>query len=57
MISFIKNPFVFIGMVAFSAALILATFSESTKVKVKTNKDLDRKRNVCLIYTSPSPRD
>ncbi len=48
MLNFIRNPFVFIGMVAFVAALILSTFSESTKVRVKTNKDLDRKKNVLL---------
>ena len=48
MINFIKNPFVFIGIIALSAALILATFSESTKVRVKNNKDLDRKKNVLL---------
>ena len=48
MVNFIKNPFVFIGIIALSAALILATFSESTKVRVKNNKDLDRKKNVLL---------
>tara|TARA_Y100000768_G_scaffold234489_1_gene177265 strand:+ start:988 stop:1770 length:783 start_codon:yes stop_codon:yes gene_type:complete len=48
MINFIKNPFVFIGIIALSAALILATFSESTKTRVKNNKDLDRKKNVLL---------
>tara|TARA_Y100000768_G_scaffold50566_1_gene32987 strand:+ start:1282 stop:2064 length:783 start_codon:yes stop_codon:yes gene_type:complete len=48
MISLIKNPFVFIGIIALNAALILATFSESTKVRVKNNKDLDRKKNVLL---------
>ena len=40
MVNFIKNPFVFIGIIALSAALILATLSESTKVRVKNNKDL-----------------
>ncbi|MAV64070.1 MAG: hypothetical protein CMG00_02640 [Candidatus Marinimicrobia bacterium] len=48
MINFIKNPFIFIGIIAFFAAMILATFSESTREKVKNNKDLDRKRNVLL---------
>tara|TARA_B100000614_G_C14513481_1_gene479517 strand:- start:82 stop:864 length:783 start_codon:yes stop_codon:yes gene_type:complete len=48
MINLIKNPFIFIGIIALSAALILASFSESTKVRVKNNKDLDRKKNVLL---------
>lgn len=48
MIKYLKNPFIFIGIVALTAAMILSTFSESTKKMVKNNKDLDRKKNVLL---------
>ena len=43
-----RNPFVFIGIIALSAALILAIVSEATKTRVKDNKDLDRMKNVLM---------
>ncbi len=48
MIKYLKNPFIFIGIIALTAAMILSIFSESTKSMVKNNKDLDRKKNVLL---------
>ena len=44
----VRNPFVFIGIIALSAALILAIISEATKTRVKDNKDLDRMKNVLM---------
>ena len=44
----VRNPFVFIGIIALSAALILAIVSEATKTRVKDNKDLDRMKNVLM---------
>ena len=44
MIKYLKNPFIFIGIIALTAAMILSIFSESTKSMVKNNKDLDRKK-------------
>ena len=42
----VKNPFVFIGIIALAAALVLAVVSEATKARVKENKDLDRMKNI-----------
>ena len=44
----VKNPFVFIGIVALAAALILSCVSEYTKDRVKNNKELDKKKNILL---------
>ena len=44
----VKNPFVFIGAVALTAALILSCVSEYTKGRVKNNKELDKKKNILL---------
>ena len=44
----VKNPFVFIGMIALTAALILSCVSEYTKDRVKINKELDKKKNILL---------
>ena len=44
----VRNPFVFIGIIATVAALLLSIVSESTREKVKQNKDLDRMKNILL---------
>ena len=44
----VRNPFIFIGIIALAAALILAIVSEATKTRVKDNKDLDRMKNVLM---------
>ena len=44
----VKNPFVFIGMIALSAALLLSLFSEFTSDTVKKNKEDDKKKNILL---------
>ena len=44
----VRNPFVFIGMIALSAALILSLFSEFTSDTVKKNKEDDKKKNILL---------
>ena len=44
----VKNPFVFIGAVALTAALILSCVSEYTKDRVENNKELDKKKNILL---------
>ncbi len=44
----VKNPFVFIGIIALSAALLLSLFSEFTRDVVKNNKELDKKKNILL---------
>ena len=47
-IAIVGNPFVFIGIIALSAALLLSVFSEYTKETVKSNKELDKKKNILL---------
>ena len=47
-IAIVGSPFVFIGIVALSAALLLSVFSEYTKETVKNNKELDKKKNILL---------
>ena len=44
----VKNPFVFIGMIALTAALLLSLFSEFTRDTVKKNKEDDKKKNILL---------
>ena len=44
----VKNPFVFIGMIALTAALGLSLFSEFTRATVKKNKEDDKKKNILL---------
>ena len=46
--SIISNPFIFIGIIALIASLILSFVSESTKERVKSNKKLDIMKNVLL---------
>ena len=45
-VQIVKNPFVFIGLIAFTAALLLSVVSEVTKQQIKDNKDLDRMKNI-----------
>ena len=47
-IAIVGNPFVFIGIIALSAALLLSVVSEYTKETVKSNKELDKKKNILL---------
>ena len=46
--SIISNPFVFIGIIALIASLILSFVSESTSERVDSNKKLDIMKNVLL---------
>ena len=53
----VKNPFVFIGMVAISAALLLSIFSEYTSETVKKNKELDKRKNILLARYFEEAKD
>ena len=46
--SIVSNPFVFIGIIALIASLILSFVSESTRERVDSNKKLDIMKNVLL---------
>ena len=56
-ITIIGSPFVFIGIVAVSAALLLSVFSEYTKDTVKVNKELDKKKNILLARYFEEAKD
>ena len=56
-IAIIASPFVFIGIVAVSAALLLSVFSEYTKETVKVNKELDKKKNILLARYFEEAKD
>ena len=47
-VSIIRSPFVFIGILALVSALILSTISEASREKVKENEELDIMKNVLL---------
>ena len=53
----VKNPFVFIGIIALSAALLLSLFSEFTRDVVKNNKELDKKKNILLARYFSDAKD
>jgi len=44
----VKNPFVFIGIMALIASLVLSVTSEVFKERVKANKKLDKMKNVLV---------